>query len=196
MAKIKAGELRFLVATDVAARGIDISQLSHVIGYSTPDAPEVYVHRTGRTGRAGRAGVAISLVSGLDIGNFRHLQHVNKIEIAERKLPTEADILGLIRERLEVKVEHEVRAIPERERGWKVDRLVPIVEGMSSTEDGKRDLAAICASYLREHRPETTVVVPELVAQPPRRGASDSGGGGGGRSGGSGGPRGRGRRRR
>jgi ATP-dependent RNA helicase DeaD len=195
MAKIKAGELRFLVATDVAARGIDISQLSHVIGYSTPDAPEVYVHRTGRTGRAGRAGVAISLVSGLDIGNFRHLQHVNKIEIAERKLPTEADILGLIRERLEVKVEHEVRAIPERERGWKVDRLVPIVEGMSSTEDGKRDLAAICASYLREHRPETTVVVPELVAQPPRRGASD-GGGGGGRSGGSGGPRGRGRRRR
>ena len=72
MALIKAGELRFLVATDVAARGIDISDLSHVIGYSSPDSPEVYVHRTGRTGRAGKAGVAISLVSGLDIGNFRY----------------------------------------------------------------------------------------------------------------------------
>ncbi len=200
MAKIKAGELRFLVATDVAARGIDISQLSHVIGYSTPDSPEVYVHRTGRTGRAGKAGVAISLVSGLDIGNFRHLQHVNKIEIAERKLPTETDILGRIRERLEVKVEHEVRAIPERERSWKVDRLVPIVEGMASTEEGRRDLAAICASYLREHRPETTVALPELVAQAPRRGPDEAGGGGrpgGGRSGGgrSGGGRRRPRRR-
>ena len=72
MARIKAGKLRFLVATDVAARGIDISDLSHVIGYAAPDSPEVYVHRTGRTGRAGKAGVAISLVSGLDIGNFRY----------------------------------------------------------------------------------------------------------------------------
>ena len=81
-------ELRFLVATDVAARGIDISDLTHVIGYSAPESPEVYVHRTGRTGRAGKAGTAISLVSGLDIGNFRHLQHVNKIQINERKLPS------------------------------------------------------------------------------------------------------------
>ena len=90
MARIKAGKLRFLVATDVAARGIDISDLSHVIGYAAPDSPEVYVHRTGRTGRAGKAGIAISLVSGLDIGNFRYLQKVNKIQITERKLPTDA----------------------------------------------------------------------------------------------------------
>jgi ATP-dependent RNA helicase DeaD len=82
MRRIKAGELRFLVATDVAARGIDISHLSCVIGYAAPESPEVYVHRTGRTGRAGKAGLAISLVSGLDIGNFRYLQQVNRIEIA------------------------------------------------------------------------------------------------------------------
>jgi ATP-dependent RNA helicase DeaD len=157
MAQIKAGEIRFLVATDVAARGIDISQLTHVIGYSTPESPEVYVHRTGRTGRAGKAGVALSLVSGLDIGNFKYLQHVNKIEITERKLPTEEDILRRIRERIAVKVEHEVREIPERERGWKVDRFVRVVEEMLQSEDGKRDLAAICAAYLREHKPETTV---------------------------------------
>ena len=87
MDKIKTGKLRFLVATDVAARGIDISDLTHVISYATPDSPEVYVHRTGRTGRAGKAGVAISLVSGLDIGNFQHLQHVNKISITERSIP-------------------------------------------------------------------------------------------------------------
>ena len=141
MAKIKSGQLRFLVATDVAARGIDISDLSHVIGYAAPESPEVYVHRTGRTGRLGKAGIAISLVSGLDIGNFRYLQQVNKIQIKERKLPTDAEILERLRERLRVKVEQEMRALPERERSFNVDRFVPIVESLADSELGRRDLA-------------------------------------------------------
>jgi len=194
MARIKAGEIRFLVATDVAARGIDISQLTHVIGYSTPDQPEVYVHRTGRTGRAGKAGVAISLVSGLDIGNFKYMQNVHKIEITERKLPSEADILGRIRERLQVKVEHEMRGIPERDRAWKIDRLIPMVEAMLTSDEGKRDLAAICASYLQEHRPSTTVDVGEPPA--PRPAPHGGGGSAGPREGGGGGSGGRRRRRR
>jgi ATP-dependent RNA helicase DeaD len=167
MRRIKAGELRFLVATDVAARGIDISHLSCVIGYAAPESPEVYVHRTGRTGRAGKAGLAISLVSGLDIGNFRYLQQVNRIEIAERTLPTDEAILERLRERLAVKIEQEVRQLPERERAWNVDRFVPIVESLVSSPEGKRDLAAICASYLREHRPETTVSEPIPAAPSP-----------------------------
>lgn len=85
--KLRAGKLQFLVATDVAARGIDISGLPMVVSYATPDSPEVYVHRTGRTGRAGNKGVAVSLVSGLDIGNFRYMQNVNGIKVNERKLP-------------------------------------------------------------------------------------------------------------
>jgi ATP-dependent RNA helicase DeaD len=157
MASIKAGQLRFLVATDVAARGIDISDLSHVIGYSAPESPEMYVHRTGRTGRAGKAGVAISLVSGLDIGNFRYLQQVNRIEIKERKLPTDREILERLRERLMVKVEQEVRQLPESERRFSVDRFVPIVESLAATDEGRRDLAAVCAAYLKEHRPVTNV---------------------------------------
>jgi ATP-dependent RNA helicase DeaD len=156
MALIKAGELRFLVATDVAARGIDISDLSHVISYAAPESAEVYVHRTGRTGRVGKAGVAISLVSGLDIGAFRNLQKVNKIVIEERALPGEENLLSRVRDRLAVKVEQEIRHIAPRDRTWKVDRLIPVVEAMAADEDGRRDLAAICASYLREHRPETT----------------------------------------
>lgn len=92
MSRIKAGDLRILVATDVAARGIDIGGLSHVISYTSPETPEVYVHRTGRTGRAGKTGVAISLVSGLDIGNFQYLQKVNKITAKERQLPTGKDL--------------------------------------------------------------------------------------------------------
>jgi ATP-dependent RNA helicase DeaD len=194
MGRIKAGELRFLVATDVAARGIDISQLTHVISYSAPVTPEVYVHRTGRTGRAGKAGTAISLISGLDIGNFRYLQNVNKIEITETKIPRDGEMLERLRDRLMVKVEQEMRAIPEAERAFKIDRLVPIAKEMASTPETLRDLAAILAAYLREHRPETTVAegsapaAKEPESRPARRDDDDRppprrrrGGGGGGR---------------
>jgi ATP-dependent RNA helicase DeaD len=166
MARIKAGNLRILVATDVAARGIDISDLGLVIGYSAPESPELYVHRTGRTGRAGKAGLAISLVSGLDIGNFRYLQQVNQIEIRERKLPTDAQIVERLRERLEVKIEQEVRALPERERRARIERFLPVVEQLVSNEEGRSDLAAICAAYLAEHRPVTEVSVPAPARAP------------------------------
>ncbi len=200
MRRMKSGSLRFLVATDVAARGIDISDLSHVISYSAPQSPEVYIHRTGRTGRAGKAGVAISLVSGLDIGNFRYLQTVNQIEITERKLPTEVDILARLRKRLAVKVEHEIRSLPEQDRRAKIDRYIPMVEDLISTPDGKRDLAALCAFYLQEHKPETTVTVADESTTPresedpsrkrPRSRGSRSGGAR------SGGPRGKSRSRK
>ena len=197
--KIKSGKLRFLIATDVAARGIDISDLSHVISYATPESPEVYVHRTGRTGRAGKAGIAISLVSGLDIGNFQHLQNVNKIKIAERSIPSENDILTRIRERLMVKVEQEMRLIPDSIVNFQVERLSRVVEELTTTTEGRRDLSAICAAYLREHRPETGVTEPKNAeAESPeasesgderpsesrngrrRRSSSGRGGGGGG----------------
>jgi ATP-dependent RNA helicase DeaD len=174
MARIKAGALRVLVATDVAARGIDISDLSCVLNYATPDSPEVYVHRTGRTGRAGKAGIALSLVSGLDIGSFNYLQKVNRIQITERPLPTEAQILERIRARLTVKVEHETRHVPEAERQLQVDRLIPVVEELAGSEQGRRDLAAVCAAYLREHRPETSVR--EAAAPAARERAGGEGG--------------------
>ena len=167
MARIKAGELRFLVATDVAARGIDISDLSHVIGYASPDSPEVYLHRTGRTGRAGKAGVAISLVSGLDIGNFRHLMKVNKLTIKERSQPTDEQLVARLRERLQVKVEQEIRHLTPPDRALLVDRFLPAVETLAASEEGRRDLAAICGSYLREHKPETAVREGEVDAAPP-----------------------------
>ncbi|MDE0886835.1 MAG: DEAD/DEAH box helicase [Myxococcota bacterium] len=189
--RIKSGELRFLVATDVAARGIDISDLSHVISYATADAPEVYVHRTGRTGRAGKAGIAISLVSGLDIGNFKHMQNVNKIEVAERKPPTEKDMLNRIRERIQVKVEHEMRGLTPAQADFEVNRLIPVVEEMATSHEGRRDLAGICAAYLSEHRPETTIApdAPEnqtdaaATSENRKPGGSRRGGGGGGRGG-------------
>jgi ATP-dependent RNA helicase DeaD len=191
MGRIKAGALRVLVATDVAARGIDISDLPCVINYAISDQPEVYVHRTGRTGRAGKAGIAISLVSGHDIGNFRYMQNVNRLEVSERTLPNETAVLERIRARLAVKVEHELRHVPDAERRLRVERLIPMVEALAASEEGRRDLAGICASYLQEHRPETSV-----SDVPPRRAGETGGGEGRGRPEGRPGGRGRGRRRR
>ncbi len=202
--KIKQGKLRFLIATDVAARGIDISDLSHVISYTASDSPEVYVHRTGRTGRAGKSGVAISLVSGLDIGNFKHMQNVNKIKITERKVPSEKDLRERIAERLKVKVEHEMRALPTDVVSDQIERLIPVVETMADSHEGRRDLAGILAAYLADHRPETTVTETEFLEPRGRAGSDGQGdgsrsggrgrsgsGGGRGRSGGGGGGHGR-----
>ena len=91
MAATREGKLRFLVATDVAARGIDISHLTHVINADFPESTENYVHRTGRTGRAGRTGTALSLVTPQDIGNLYMLKLTYKIFPIERELPSKRD---------------------------------------------------------------------------------------------------------
>jgi ATP-dependent RNA helicase DeaD len=88
----KEGKLRFLVATDVAARGIDISHLTHVINYDFPESAEQYVHRTGRTGRAGRTGTAIALVGPKDIGNVYLLRLTYKIRPIEKQLPSTGEL--------------------------------------------------------------------------------------------------------
>jgi ATP-dependent RNA helicase DeaD len=92
MAKAREGKLRFLVATDVAARGIDVSHLTHVINADFPETAEAYVHRTGRTGRAGRTGTAISIVGPKDIGNLYILRLTYKIRPIERQLPTAGEL--------------------------------------------------------------------------------------------------------
>ena len=154
MRRIKAGKLRFLIATDVAARGIDISDLSHVISYSAPDAPEVYLHRTGRTGRAGKTGTAISLVSGRDIGSFKALKHVNRIQIPERPVPNEEQVIDRIARRVLVRIEHDLRELPEREREFCQERYLPVVARLQETEEGRRALAALVFARLRDTKPE------------------------------------------
>jgi ATP-dependent RNA helicase DeaD len=92
MAATKDKSLRFLVATDIAARGIDISALSHVVNYTLPESPEVYIHRTGRTGRAGHSGTAISLIGPREIGVSYQLKKIYKVALQERSVPTQAEI--------------------------------------------------------------------------------------------------------
>ncbi|MBZ0233277.1 MAG: DEAD/DEAH box helicase, partial [Deltaproteobacteria bacterium] len=100
MKRMKAKNLRFLVATDVAARGIDIQELSHVINYSFPESAEVYVHRTGRTGRAGKKGTALSIIGPRELGSFWYLKMLYKIQPEERDLPPAAVLDGVLKQPL------------------------------------------------------------------------------------------------
>ncbi|HEY6877517.1 MAG TPA: DEAD/DEAH box helicase [Polyangiales bacterium] len=91
MKATREGKLRYMVCTDVAARGIDISHLTHVINYGFPESAEQYVHRTGRTGRAGRTGTAISVLGPSNLGALYYLRLTFKIFPIERSLPSETE---------------------------------------------------------------------------------------------------------
>ena len=92
LGRFRANQLKVLVATDVAARGLDIEDISHVFNYHLPDDAEVYVHRIGRTGRAGRAGVAITLLSPREKRRLREVEALTKQPIKKMELPTVAEI--------------------------------------------------------------------------------------------------------
>ncbi|HSH27001.1 MAG TPA: DEAD/DEAH box helicase [Wenzhouxiangella sp.] len=81
LSEFKKNRIRVLVATDIAARGLDIDQLPHVVNYDIPNVPEDYVHRIGRTGRAGREGLAVSLVAGSEHGLFEDIRKLVKVDI-------------------------------------------------------------------------------------------------------------------
>ncbi|KAA5806214.1 DEAD/DEAH box helicase [Thermoanaerobacterium thermosaccharolyticum] len=90
--KFKEGNLDFLVATDVAARGIDVENVSHVINYDLPQDVESYVHRIGRTGRANRSGVAYTLVTSREYPALKRIERETKCKIRRKELPTVDDI--------------------------------------------------------------------------------------------------------
>ncbi|MCW2693519.1 MAG: deaD2 [Mycobacterium sp.] len=92
MGRLRGGTAELLVATDVAARGLDIDQLTHVVNYDVPSAPETYVHRIGRVGRAGREGVAITLVEPRAHRMLKTIEQVTGSPISVEKLPTVADL--------------------------------------------------------------------------------------------------------
>ena len=107
--RVRKGSLRFLVATDVAARGLDVPELSHVVQYEPPEDPESYVHRAGRTGRAGASGTAISLVSRAERSAVERIAKGYKIDLQERVAPTDDDVATVVAERLTAHLEARLR---------------------------------------------------------------------------------------
>ena len=92
MRRFRMQNLQILVATDVAARGLDVDNLTHVINYSLPDEAEVYVHRSGRTGRAGKKGTALSLVHTRELHKLKAIQRMIKRDIEFKKIPMGREI--------------------------------------------------------------------------------------------------------
>ena len=92
MNRFRSEKADLLIATDVAARGLDVAHLSHVFNYDLPSAPDVYVHRIGRTGRAGREGTAITLVEPREHRHLRSIEHLTKQKIEVQQIPTVADL--------------------------------------------------------------------------------------------------------
>jgi ATP-dependent RNA helicase DeaD len=104
MGKFREGHIELLIATDVAARGLDIPDVTHVVNYDIPQDPEGYVHRIGRTGRAGKSGTAITLIGPREFLQLRQIERAIRQRINKRPLPTVADVAErqreLLRERL------------------------------------------------------------------------------------------------
>jgi ATP-dependent RNA helicase DeaD len=134
MHKFKTGMLDILVATDVAARGLDIKDVTHVINYSIPQNPDNYVHRVGRTGRAGKSGMAITLVTPREYKHLRSIEKTAKTIIDRKKLPSHADVI-------KAREKNVVREISEIIKGTKHVGYILAVKELSDNY-GVSDIAA------------------------------------------------------
>lgn len=126
--KVRAGSVDLLIATDVAARGLDISHLTHVVNYDVPNAPKAYVHRIGRVGRAGREGVAITLADPREHGLLRNIERLTRTRIEIDTLPTVADMRAHRMEQTRV-------ALRETLLGGDLDRFRVVVESLNDEFD-------------------------------------------------------------
>lgn len=134
MARLRSGALRFLVATDVAARGIDVSDLSHVFMYDVPQDREYYIHRAGRTARAGKTGVAISLVTQETERALDDIAKKYDIELDKRPLPTEEEVAERVSARLVVLLEEQLRGKTRMERE-RMQRFVPLAQRLVNEDE-------------------------------------------------------------
>jgi ATP-dependent RNA helicase DeaD len=92
MNRFRVKNLQLLVATDVAARGLDVQDLTHIINYNLPDDPEIYIHRSGRTGRAGKNGIAISLIHTKESGRVKDLERLTRKTFEKKLVPNGREI--------------------------------------------------------------------------------------------------------
>jgi ATP-dependent RNA helicase DeaD len=153
--RFRAGEVKVLVATDVAARGLDVKDLTHVINHSLPWDVESYVHRIGRTGRNGKEGIAIALINPRQVSSLRRLQNVTKKTLEKGKIPS-ADEVAMIRLQ---KFMHQLSGVPTEGRKYQV-ALTIFEELVAKDESGLLNAAPpeLLARVI-------TALHPELLAE-------------------------------
>ncbi len=153
--RLRAGQIDIVVATDVAARGLDVEKITHVINYDMPNDVEVYVHRVGRTGRAGRTGVATLFVTPRERRMMRDIEQFTRTPIKPMKMPTRADVtarrIGQLKETIS-------KNIAEGD----LDLYLQLVEQLA--EEGPHDMSEIAAAAARLSSPKS--LTPEVIAAP------------------------------
>ena len=142
MKKFKEGRLDILIATDVAARGLDIDNVQYVINYDIPQDPESYVHRIGRTGRAGNTGVALTFILPREFRQLKLIERIAKTRIRRRELPTTTDVLEHQREQIISKMQ----AILEM---GNYGDYMPVVNSLSKEYD-LEEIAAAALKLMQE----------------------------------------------
>jgi ATP-dependent RNA helicase DeaD len=165
MKKLRNGSADLVLATDVAARGLDVERLTHVVNYDVPSAPESYVHRIGRVGRAGREGVAVTLAEPREHRLLKNIERMVKQPIGISQLPTVADVRARRLEVTRAAVRETLLA-----DGGELDRFRAVVESLAEEFDlVEIALAAVKMAHAAEGGdPEAT----EIPAPPPERAAA------------------------
>lgn len=147
--RVRKGTLRFLVATDVAARGIDIPELSHVIQYETPEEFEAYIHRSGRTGRAGASGIAVSLVNRNEQRQLARIAKRYDIDMLEKPLPSDEDVEAIVTERLTALLEARLRE-RDKLKTERSRRFEPLGRSLAVNEDESAIIAMLLDDYYQK----------------------------------------------
>lgn len=182
LAKFKSKKIKILVATDVAARGIDVNDLTHVVNFSLPDEPESYVHRIGRTARAGKKGTAITLISSSEYRKLLFIQRITNVVIRKMKLP---EIQELIRIKKDIiKKDIEGFMADDGHKGF-----IPFAEEIAQGRDPMEVIASFLQKFFKDELDERnyekieTLFVPYRREEPrrdgPRPSFRDRGSGGG-----------------
>jgi ATP-dependent RNA helicase DeaD len=159
MAKVKRGEVAFMVATDIAARGIDISDLQYVINYSLPEDPAVYLHRVGRTGRIGKKGTAINLISGRELGTFTVLEKKYGIKFEKREMPSPDDAMTMWTER-------HVREIQSAASGSVYEGYLGLAGALKQRPDADDSIAYLLKFFFGHLRMEKLKAAGGTVPEP------------------------------
>ncbi|GAG00384.1 unnamed protein product, partial [marine sediment metagenome] len=161
--RFRHNQITVLVATDVAARGLDIDDISHVFNYDLPEDPELYVHRVGRTGRAGKTGIAISLLIAKEQWRLHRIEGFTKQEIARKQIPTPEEI----EERRETRLMEQMMIWLQRGRCQKELQMVTRLVEMGHDQ---LQVAAIALKIARgEEKLRPIAQVGEVHEGPPRK---------------------------
>ncbi|MDR2595336.1 MAG: DEAD/DEAH box helicase [Fibromonadaceae bacterium] len=146
LGEFRDNKLKLLICTDVAARGIDVTHVTHVIVYDHPSDHEVYVHRSGRTARAGRSGLSISLITPVEEIEIQKTAADFGINFIKMPPISEEELASRIRQRAEAKLDRERRFLGQKQNE-RMRRYIPMVEELSQNTEGKELLAYLLDSF-------------------------------------------------